>query len=355
MITLVSLAMAQNVFFNLSSDRSRVHAIHKIIGVLGLGAAGCSLFSVSVLGEDKGLLLILTVFAIVGIGAYLQKLKKDRQRTPRKGPVPDALIRSQRPNENIEWCANCQAHTRRTYDVRSTGSLWEAWGRAVSSSSGNSGYTWKGARCSHCYSAILWNVPAEVRKITYGCGGCGLFLVVGIVSLLGWAAYVHDLENTALVIAICTLPILIPVFWLIYLHSSWIQWLKRQSAIKAGAESTSIAPQQLDPSAMSVADVLAAARSEVFGKSAAATPVVAEPTSTAPQKLDPSAMSVADILAAARDEGSGKSAATAPVGDASAATDEAESFEADRAAASRVDRESMSIDEILAHCRQVDG
>ena len=46
--------------------------------VLGLGAAGFSLF-LFYLDENKGLPLILTVLAIVGIGAFLQKLKKDRQ------------------------------------------------------------------------------------------------------------------------------------------------------------------------------------------------------------------------------------------------------------------------------------
>jgi flagellar hook-basal body complex protein FliE len=158
-ITFVSLSMAQNVLLNLSSDPAQVHAIHKIIMVLGLGAAGFSLF-LFMADENKGLPLILTVLAIVGIGAFLQKLKKDRQ------------------------------------------------------------------------------------------------------------------------------------------HAT--------------------ASQKFDPSEMSVADMLAAARDEVSGKS--------ESTSTASQKLDPSEMSVADILAAARDEVSGKSKATAP-----------------------------PVDEILAHCRKVDG
>ncbi len=77
-ITFVSLAMAQNVLLNLSSDPAQVHAIHKIIMVLGLGAAGFSLF-LFMADENKGLTQILTVLAIVGIGAFLQKLKKDRQ------------------------------------------------------------------------------------------------------------------------------------------------------------------------------------------------------------------------------------------------------------------------------------
>ena len=77
-ITFVSPSMAQNVLLNLSSDPAQVHAIHKIIMVLGLGAAGFSLF-LFMADENKGLPLIVTVLAIVGIGAFLQKLKKDRQ------------------------------------------------------------------------------------------------------------------------------------------------------------------------------------------------------------------------------------------------------------------------------------
>ena len=76
-ITFVSLSMAQNVLLNLSSDPAQVHAIHKIIMVLGLGAAGFSLF-LFMADENKGLPLF-AVLAIVGIGAFLQKLKKDRQ------------------------------------------------------------------------------------------------------------------------------------------------------------------------------------------------------------------------------------------------------------------------------------
>ena len=204
-ITFVSLSMAQNVLLNLSSDPAQVHAIHKIIGVLGLGAAGFSLF-LFVLDENKGLLLILTVLTIVGIGAFLQKLKKDRQHVP----------------------------------------------------------------------------PAAVK-------------------------------------------------------------------------STSTAPQKLDPSEMSAADMLAAARDEVSGKSESTVAAVDESTLTASQKLDPSEMSIEDMLAVAGDEVSAKSKATAsPVDDASS-TDEAESFEAARPDTPQVDRDSMAIDEILAHCRKVDG
>ena len=177
-ITFVSLSMAQNVLLNLSSNPAQVHAIHKIIMVLGLGAAGFSLF-LFMADENKGLPLIVTVLAIVGIGAFLQKLKKDRQQ-------------------------------------------------------------------KQTVAKLLWD------------------------------------------------------------------------EVSGKSESTSTASQKLDPSEMSVADMLAAARDEVSGKS--------ESTSTAPQKLDPSEMSVADMLAAARDEVFGKSKATAP-----------------------------PVDEILAHCRKVDG
>ena len=240
-----------------------------------------------------------------------QRLKTDRQRKSRKGPVPDALIRSQRPNENIEWCANCQAHTRRTYKRGSTGSLLEKWGGG-----GGSGYTWEGGRCSHCYSVILWNAPVAIRKSTYGCGGCGLFLVVGIVSFFGWTgAFAQDFEGASLVIAILVVPILIPVLWFFYLHSRWIKWLNRQPVAHAAAESTSAAPQQRAPSQMSVEDTLPAARAEVSGKTAAAPPALED----------------------------------------ASLSDETQSSKAGSADTPQVERDSMSIDEVLTHCRKVDG
>ena len=136
--------MAQTVIFNLSSDPNRVHAIHQIIGMLGLGAAGFALFlSVSVLGENKGLLLILTVLAIVGIRAFLQKLKKRGQPKPTPLPVPDHQISSHGPDATLAWCANCQAHT---YAGKQTVKR------------GDYGSTYQQEVCGHCQSHMLWNV-----------------------------------------------------------------------------------------------------------------------------------------------------------------------------------------------------
>ena len=244
-ITFVSLSMAQNVLLNLSSDPAQVHAIHKIIGVLGLGAAGFSLF-LFVLDENKGLLLILTVLTIVGIGAFLQKLKKDRQHVP-----PAAVKSTSTAPQKLD--------------------------------------------------------PSEMS----------------IAEMLAAART----EVSA----------------------------KSEATAAIVDESTSTAPQKFDPSEMSAADMLAAARDEVSGKSESTVAAVDESTLTASQKLDPSEMSIEDMLAVAGDEVSAKSKATAsPVDDASS-TDEAESFEAARPDTPQVDRDSMAIDEILAHCRKVDG
>ena len=222
-ITFVSLSMAQNVLLNLSSDPAQVHAKHKIIMVLGLGAAGFSLF-LFYLDENKGLPLILTVLAIVGIGAFLQKLKKDRQHA----------TASQKFDPSEMSVADMLAAARD-----------EVSGKSESTS-----------------TALQKLDPSEMS--------------------------VADMLAAA------------------------------RDEVSGKSESTSTAPEKVDPSEMSVADMLAAARDEVSGKS--------ESTSTALQKLDPSEMSVADMLATARDEVSGKSKATAP-----------------------------PVDEILAHCRKVDG
>ena len=64
------------------------------------------------------------------------------------------------------------------------------------------------------------------------------------------------------------------------------------------------APAPIDPSGMSVADMLAVARASASGEEDASVEVAAEPA-----PLDPSKMSVADMLAAARTSASGESAA----------------------------------------------
>jgi hypothetical protein len=126
----------------------------------------------------------------------------------------------------------------------------------------------------------------------------------------------------------------------------------------------------------SVADILAAARGGKTGGAAPAAPKAevtapAKPqaAAAAPAKVDRSKMSVADMLAAARAGGAAGSAATAspPTAKpkelepaASEATEvPAPAKEATPAAAAatvkRVDKSKMTIDEIVAYCREHDA
>ena len=220
-ITLVSLAMAQTVIFNLSSDPARVHAIHKVIAKLGLGAAGFALFfSVPVLGEN-GVLLILTVLAIFGIGAFLQKLKKRGQPKPTPLPVPDDQISSHGPDVTLAWCANCQAHTyagkQTVHQTNDHGTVTGSYQREC---------------CGHCQSHMLWNVPSAIRKSTYGCCGCaaipGSILLAGVIW--GWLYGSQNGFVFAAIMAILLLPIMGFVAWFVYLHTRWLSWVKRQRA-----------------------------------------------------------------------------------------------------------------------------
>ena len=149
---------------------------------------------------------------------------------------------------------------------------------------------------------------------------------------------------------------------------------KEEPAAKAApAKEEAPAATPTADGAMSVDDILAAARGGGGGAAPAApaesTP---EPAAEAPaeaaapaapaEKVDPSNMSVDDILAAARGGGGGAApaapaestpepAAEAPVEEAPAE----EVVEEPAAPAGSVDKDSMTIDEILAYCRNVDG
>ena len=219
-ITLVTLAMAQAVIFKLSSDSTQVHVIHKIIGRSGLGAAGFALFlSVRVLDENKGTLLILIVLAIAGIGSFLQKLKKRGKPKPEKTPVPDDQISSHEPDAALAWCANCQTHT---YPGKQTVTSTNQYRNVTS--------TYQVACCGHCQSHMLWNVPAAIRKTTYGCCGCAT--VPGLIMLAcliwGWLYGSQNGFALAAIMAVLLLPIMGFVTWFVYLHTRWCSWVKRQ-------------------------------------------------------------------------------------------------------------------------------
>ena len=219
---LVTLAMTQNVIFNLSSDSTQVHVVHKIIGILGLGAAGFTLFlSVFVLGENKGALLILIVLTIVGIGAYLKRLNKRGEPKPAKPPVPDDQISSQRPDATLAWCAHCQTHT---YAGEKTRTHTNEYGQETSRYQVNC--------CGHCQSHMLWNVPSVIRKTTYGCCGCATVPGMIMLACLIWGWQYGSQHGFALaaIMVVLLLPIMGSVAWFVYLHTRWLSWAKRQRA-----------------------------------------------------------------------------------------------------------------------------
>ena len=221
-ITLVTLAMAQTAIFNLSSDSTQVHVIHKIIGRLGLGAAGFALFlSVLVIGENKAILLILAVLAIAGIGSFLKKLKKRGEPKPEKLLVPNNQISSHEPDATLAWCANCQTHT---YPGKQTVTHTNEYGNATSA--------YQVACCGHCQSHMLWNVPSVIRKTTYGCCGCATIPGLIMLACLIWG-WLYGSENGfvfAVIMAVLLLPIMGFVTWFVYLHTRWRSWVKRQRA-----------------------------------------------------------------------------------------------------------------------------
>ena len=113
----------------------------------------------------------------------------------------------------------------------------------------------------------------------------------------------------------------------------------------------------------STADILAAARGEAQGAAPAQPKAESQPSakSEEPGKLDRSKMSVADMLAAARGEAAPE---PAPAAEAPAAEPEpppvaTETPAAEPASADGVvgpvDKSSMSIEEMMAYCREKDG
>jgi hypothetical protein len=122
----------------------------------------------------------------------------------------------------------------------------------------------------------------------------------------------------------------------------------------------------------SVADILAAARGGKPSTAAAAkpapTPAAPKAAAAASTKVDRSKMSVADMIAAARAGGTPSSTPSPPKAEAAAPTAPAERVEAAPAPAAaskveppaaksteKVDKSKMSIDDIIAWCREHDA
>jgi len=145
---------------------------------------------------------------------------------------------------------------------------------------------------------------------------------------------------------------------------------------KPEAEASGATPAKVDPTKMSVADMLAAARGQkpaAPSAPAAAAPAAksapaakpAEPTAV-PAKVDPTKLSVADMLAMARGQKPAGAAAPAapvakavpppePVAEEPTEAPEPAAPEAPAGEPVKVDRTKMDVAAMLAYCRKVDG
>lgn len=220
-LTAVTLAAAQTAFLKLSKKADEVPAINKIIGMLGLAAAGFALFvSPIVLGEQKGVVLMLLVLAIVAATALAGKIRKSRQPESEKTPIPETAIRSHEPDPAVAWCGNCQAHTLPGQTtVRNTNEHG-----AVTSS-------YQRECCGYCKSYMLWNVPSHIRKATNWTGGCATIpTVVTVGCLMAYAVY--DSETglaIGLISGLVAILALAFLAWMLFLRLQWCHWVKRQS------------------------------------------------------------------------------------------------------------------------------
>ncbi len=219
-LTAVSLAAAQTAFLNLPEDPEEVSLINKVIGQLGMLAAGFALFlSPAVLGIDQSLILIMLVLAVAVAVSLKKRIEKGQQPQPEKTPPPESAISSHEPDPTVAWCGNCEAHTlsgKTTVDHRNEYD-------SVTSS-------YEMACCGHCGGSMLWNIPAHVRQAKNWTLGCAT--IIGLITGGCFTMYLLLNEAIGLVLAFfaaaLSLPVLGMVAWLLFLRWQWCKWLRNQ-------------------------------------------------------------------------------------------------------------------------------
>ncbi len=219
-LTAVILAGAQTAFLKLSDKPEEVPLINKIIGQLGLLAAGFALFISPVfLGEVKGPILMMLVLAIVATIAIAGKVKKSRQPQAEKKPILETAISSHEPDPKVAWCGNCEAHTT----AGQTMATHHNEHGAVTSS-------YPVACCGYCQARMLWNVPSDIRQTKNWTLGCTtvVALITAASFILGalWNNVFGFLTGTfAAALLVVVLGFLI---WFLFLRWQWCNWLSRQ-------------------------------------------------------------------------------------------------------------------------------
>ncbi len=219
-LTAVILAAAQTAFLNLSDKPEEVPLMNKIIGMLGLGAAGFSLFvSPVVLGEVKGPILMMLVLATIVVIVLAGKIKKSREPQSEKEPIPERAISSHEPDPKVAWCGHCRAHT---IAGQTTATHRNEHGAVTSS--------YPVACCGYCQARMLWNVPSDIRQAKNWTLGCAT--VVGLITavsfILGalWNNVFGLLTGTfAAALFVVVLGFLI---WFLFLRWQWCKWLSQQ-------------------------------------------------------------------------------------------------------------------------------
>ena len=220
-LTTVSLAAAQSVLLKLSDKAEEVPLVNKIIGILGVGSAGFTLFlSKAFMGKHESTILILLVLAIALVTWLIGRIRTPLAPQPEILSIPEAACSSLVPNPKLAWCGNCKAHTLPgEVTVRNT----NEYGRTY--------MTYQRKVCGHCKGNMLWNIPSDIRQSTnwtLGCSG-----VIGLTTICGLTAVLVYESQTGAIIGILAAMLLVPVLaflvWILYLRLQWCKWLRQQS------------------------------------------------------------------------------------------------------------------------------
>lgn len=219
-LTAVSLAAAQTAFLNLPEDPEEVSLINKVVGQLGVLAAGFALFfSPYVLGIGTSLILLMLVILIAAAVSLKKRVKKDRQPKPEKLPLPETSISSHEPDPKVAWCGSCEAHT---LPGRATVTNHNEYGSVTSS--------YEVACCGHCRGRMLWNVPTHVRQAKNWTLGCAT--IIGLITVGCFLVYLLLNKDSGLVLGIfaaaLSLPVLGMLVWLLFLRWQWCKWIRQQ-------------------------------------------------------------------------------------------------------------------------------
>ena len=140
-------------------------------------------------------------------------MKRD-ELNPDKPQVAGSRKRSHEPDEALDWCAKCQAHTtsgKRTVETASGGS------REV-------------ACCRRCKSYMWRWVPDEIGKAINSCRQGAMVLGSIMLACVVWAGWTRSESGFYIALALAPFFLLaIGIYiWFVYWQSLWRSWVKLQ-------------------------------------------------------------------------------------------------------------------------------